>query len=181
MTTFPMRAAMAAAALFALAAAPPPTGGTISIEPGQAAAPTPPAFADAVRDALAARGFTILTDRGHAAYVVELAVSRADAGTGSAKVRGGAGQVLPGVGVGMGGGVILPLGGSRTQSVALQRVQLDLWVRKRGDAAVVWHGAAVTVRAAGPGGGVDERVAASLSEAVLRGYPHVSPGVVSVP
>ena len=46
---------------------------------------------------------------------------------------------------------------------------------------MVWHGAAVTVRAAGTRTGLDAVVASDLNEAILRGYPVEPQGIVGVP
>lgn len=166
------------------APAAPPRGGTVSIErstgDGQAA-PATAAVDDAVGGALGERGFTLLGDPGHSAYVVDLSLSRADAGTGSAKVDRERGTVTPGGLSGVGGGVTLPLGGAKSRTVQLERVTLELWIRKRGADAVLWHGVGVTVRAGGTRAGSDEVVAADLSQAMLRFYPNPPPGVVTVP
>lgn len=168
-----------------LSAAPPPSGGTISIEPksvdGDYDASTP-AFVNAAGEALAAKGFTILEDPGHAAYVAELVLSRADVGTGSAKVSTGGAAVTPGGAYGsVGAGVIIPLPTGKSRLVPLQRTRLELRIRKRGEEAVVWDGAAVTVRAAGTRKGADEVVASNLSEAVLRSYPAEPAALIGVP
>lgn len=162
----------------------PPAGGTISVErsvvddlPESATA----GIIDAVGAALASKGFTLLGDRGHSAYVVELAVDRAEIGTGSAKVRGARGAVTPGSPGGVGAGVTLPLPGARSRIVPLERVKLDLWIRKRGGAAVLWHGAAVTVRPGGGDHGRYDTIASDLGEAILRTYPSAPPGLLSVP
>lgn len=162
----------------------PPGGGTVSIERSHAeTAPTPATVAvdDAVGGALGERGFTLLGDPGHSAYVVDLTLSRADAGTGSARVEKERGTVTPGGVAGVGGGVTLPLGGSKTRTVSLEKVTLELWLRKRGSDAVLWHGVAVTVRAGGTQQGQDTTVAADLGRAMLRFYPNPPPGVVTIP
>jgi hypothetical protein len=92
-----------------LSAAAPPAGGTISIEPKTADGDydrSMPAFVSAAADALAAKGFTILEDAGHSAYVVELILSRVAVGTASAKTPAGKPSVGgggPGPSVGVGG------------------------------------------------------------------------------
>ena len=168
-----------------LSAAAPPSGGTISIEPrnvgGDYDASTP-VFVNAAGEALAAKGFTILEDPGHAAYVAELILSRAEVGTGSAKVSTGGAAVTPGGAYGsVGAGVIIALPTGKSRLVPLQRTRLELRIRKRGEEAVVWDGAAVTVRAAGTRKGADEVVASNLSEAVLRSYPAEPANVIGVP
>lgn len=167
-----------------LAAAVPPGGGTASIEPKTADGdydPALPSFVNAASDALAAKGFTILEDD-HAAYVVELILSRAEVGTGTAKVPAGRAGTMPGgAGGSVGAGVVIPFSTGQSRLVPLQRTRLEMRIRKRGETAVVWDGAAVTVRAAGTRKGADDLVAADLSKAVLRLYPAEPEGVVGVP
>ena len=168
-------AAMASGAVAQTAVAP-PTGGTVSIEPasGDAGMAMRP-FRDAIAAALTARGFTILDDPGHAASVVELAVHRDDVGLGLAKPAGGRGPSM------MGTGIAVPLGSGASQQVRLQRTRLEMRIRRRGGTALVWHGAAVTVREAGTRKGAPDTVAADLGAGLLRSYP-VQPGdVVGVP
>lgn len=179
-------AAMALAPLWGGAlAAVPPGGGTISIEPRTADGdyePATPSFVNAAADALAAKGFTILEDPGHSAYVVELILSRVEVGTGTAKVATGRSSMMPGgAGGSVGAGVVIPLSTGQSTLVPLQRTRLEMRIRKRGETAVVWDGAAVAVRAAGSRKGADDVVAAELSQAVLRTYPAQPEGVVGVP
>ena len=166
------------------AVAPPPTGGTISIAvnaiEGADGAPTA-AFVNATGEALAGRGFTILDDPGHAAFVAELTLSRVEVGTSSAKVRAGGSSILPGASAGVGAGVVIPLSRGETRLVPLQRIRLDVNIRKRGEDGVVWHGAAMTIRAVGTRKGTDDVIASDLSQAVLRSYPAAAEGVVGVP
>ena len=181
--------AMAAMALLAVCgnaagAAPPPTGGSISIEPvtgGAGSGSMSPAFFDAASDALAARGFTILEDPGHAAYIAELSLCRTEVGTGSAKVPAGRGEIAPGASGGVGAGVAIPLTAGKSVLVPLERIQLELLIRKRGEDVAVWRGTAVTVRASGTKNGADKVVAADLTGAMLNGYPAEPQGVVGVP
>lgn len=177
-------AAMAWAMISAgpLPAAAPPAGGTISVERAVGVVDAPaPVFVDAAGAVLAAKGFTILDDPRHSALVVDLSLSRTDVGTGSAKLPRRRGTVAPGAYGGVGMGITIPLSARHAQSVPLERIQLELRMRKRGTGAVLWHGAAVTVRAAGTSQGADEVIAADLSNAILRDYPTEPPGVVSVP
>lgn len=183
------RLSMIAAATAALSpplwAAPPPNGGTISIQPAPAdgdQGPPTPSILNAASEAFAAKGFTILEDPAHAAYVAELIVSRAEVGTGTAKASAGSAAVLPGGASGsVGAGVTIPLSTGKSRLVPLQRTRLEIRIRKRGEEGIVWHGAATTVRAAGTRKGGDDAVASDLSEAVLRGYPAEPEGVVGVP
>ena len=140
-----------------------------------------PSFVTAAGEALGTKGFTILTDTGHSAYVAELILSRVDVGTGSAKAGKDGSSVAPSTSGSVGGGVTVPLSTGKSRLVSLQRIRLEMRIRRRGDERAVWDGAAITVRAAGTRNGADERVAADLSEAVLRSYPATIVGVVSVP
>lgn len=183
---FGAAAAMALLAICgrAVAAAPPPDGGSISIEPasdGETPGRLPPAFFEAASDALAARGFTILEDPGHPAYVAELTIIRTEVGTGSAKAPAGRGAVAPGAFGGVGAGVTIPLSTGNSVLVPLERTQLQLLIRKRGEADVVWRGTAVTVRAGGTKTGADQVVAADLTRAMLDGYPAQPQGILGVP
>ncbi len=81
-----------------LSATSPPGGGTISIE---ARADDPDAsmrpFVVAAGEALGAKGFTILPEPGHAAYVAELTLMRVDLGTSTAKaLTGSKSSITPG-------------------------------------------------------------------------------------
>jgi hypothetical protein len=161
-----------------LNASPPPSGGTVSIEArtvdGSYDASLP-AFVDAAAEALTARGFTVFDDAGHAASMVELLVSRSQVGTGLARVQG---QSAPSI---MGAGVGVPLSTGQSELVRLQRVRLEMRLHRRGEAAPVWDGAAVTVREAGTRTGTDAAVATDLSRALLQAYPAQPKDVVGVP
>lgn len=167
------------------AADPPPAGGTISIQPKTADGDyesSMPTFVNATTEALAAKGFTILEDAGHAAYIGELTLARAEVGTGTAKASAGHTEAMPGgAGGSVGAGVVIPLPTGKSRLVPLQRVQLELRIRKRGAEGIIWHGAAVTVRAAGTKKGADEVMATDLSNALLRSYPVEPEDVVGVP
>ena len=167
-----------------LSAASPPNGGTISIETRTAGADDPAMrpFVLAAGEALGAKGFTILPGPGHAAYVAELTLTRDDIGTGSAKASAGNSTVaLGGVPGAAGAGATVPLPTGKSRLAPLQRIRLEIRIRKRGEDDSVWDGAAITIRTAGTRKGADEIVAADLSEAVLRSYPVDMGGVVSVP
>jgi len=168
-----------------LSAAEPPAGGTISIEPKTADGDydsSVASFVNAAREVLAAKGFTILEDSGHAAYVAELTLGRVEVGTGTAKASAGSTGVMPGGASGsVGAGVVIPLPTGKSRLVPLQRVRLELRIRKRGTDGTVWDGAAVTVRAAGTKKGADDVVASDLSQALLRSYPAEPEDVVGVP
>jgi len=163
----------------------PPATGTISIEARDADAafgPSMPAFVNALSEAFATRGFTVIEQPGHAAYVVELDVSRVDVGTGTAKVPTDRSTVEPGgapnaVGV----GVRIPLATGKSTLVPLQRTRMEVRIKTRADQGLVWHGTAITVRAAGTRKGQDAVVAADLSAALLRAYPAQPEDVIGVP
>ncbi|NIJ06582.1 hypothetical protein FHS31_000164 [Sphingomonas vulcanisoli] len=177
----------AAMAFIALAGSPsladPPPGGTIAIEPKTSSGeydPALPAFVNAATEALSTKGFTILDDTGHAAYVAELILSRADVGTGLGKGSART-SVAPGGAPGVGAGVTIPLSTGQSQLVPLQRTQIELRIHKRGEPAVVWKAAAVTVRQLGTRRATTDAVAADLSEALLRSYPAQPEDIVGVP
>jgi hypothetical protein len=166
-------------ALMALAPAPsfaatPPTEGTMAVE-AQAGQDL---FRDAAAGALADKGFTLLDGAGHAAFTMKLAVTVTEVGTVDAKVAPTGAKVENGGlrnGVGSAVRIAVPTGKSRT--VALERTQLDMVLRKRGETDVLWRGSAVTVRnSATPG-----NIAADLSNALLRQYPSQSDAVIGVP
>ena len=156
----------------------PPQGGTISIQPkttdGDYDASLT-AFADAAAAALAARDFTVLDDTGHAAYVVELLLGREDIGTGLARVPGQRAAAVVGL------GVAVPLSTGRSDVVPLRRTRLEMRVRRRGEAAIVWDGAAVTIREASTRTGADGAVATDLVGALLQAYPAQPRTVIGVP
>ena len=167
-----------------LSAEPPPTSGTFSIEakadePDLAA--SMPMFVAAVGDALTTRGFTLLEEPGHAAYVVEIGVSRDQVGTASAKIPASHSQILPGASPAVGAGIVIPFPTGKSTLVPLERTRLDIRIRKRGEDGVTWQGTAVTVRAARTRKGEDKAVAANLVQAILRTYPAQPEGVIGVP
>lgn len=176
-----IRPLFSAVMLALCAAAAPPNGGTISVAPvaGEAGSePVGPEVADGVGEALGARGFTMLNDAGHSAYIAEVTLRQTEVGTGTAKIAKGKAFAAPGLFGAAGGGVTVPLGGGKTREVTLTRFQLDLRIVRRSTTAVVWRGSAITVRPAEPGTG--RAVAAALGEAMLRSYPYEPREVVSV-
>ncbi|SFP45079.1 hypothetical protein [Sphingomonas rubra] len=154
----------------------PAAGGTVAITATATHEGDPPAAiaVDAAAKAFGLRGFTILNDPAHAAYVAEVVATRAAVGT--AVVQGRSGQALP-----TGGGVSIPISKGKSVLVPLQRTRVEIRIRRRGEQAVLWHGAAVTVRSTGAlNGGVDQ-VAFALSQAALSSYPTQTAGEISVP
>jgi hypothetical protein len=174
-------AAMVALAPFtsaaALAAGPPPRGGTIAIEPRTGDGdydPSMPAFVNAVSEAFTDKGFTILEDPGHTAYELDLILSRADVGTGLGKAGGAS------VGI-AGTGVVVPFSTGRSNVVTLVRTRLELRIRKHGEKDAVWDGTAVTVRETGTRKGADDTVALDLGKALLQAYPTQPSDVIGIP
>jgi len=167
------------------AAPPPPTAGTISIEAKTGAdqsATLVTAFIKAMGEAFETKGFTVLEEPGHAAYVAEFSLNREEVGTGRAKVSTEGSSVQPGgapnaVGV----GVRIPLPTGKSTLVPLERTRLELRVHKRGEDATLWQGAAITVRGDGTRRGADATVAADLSAALLRAYPNQPEEMIGVP
>lgn len=180
-------AGMAFAALWgsSLYAAAPPASGTISVESksgDDVPATSTTAFAGALGEAFEGRGFVVLEQPGHAAYVVEFSLVREEVGTAMAKVPTDRSSVVPGgapnaVGV----GVVIPFATGKSTLVPLQRTRLEVRMHKRDDRAIVWQGTAITVRAAGTRKGQDSTVASDLSAALLRAYPAQAEGVIGVP
>lgn len=151
--------------------------GTISVGAGRDASNAEDASPDvdaAAAAALGEKGFTILNDPGHAAYVAEVVVTRTDVGAAPVRVRSGKAAVV-------GAGLSVPIGSGGSRIVPLQRTELTITIRKRGGAAILWHGAAMTVRSEGALNASADGVASALSEAALRRYPAVSNEVTSVP
>ena len=165
-------AALTLSSMTAQAAAP-PSAGTIAVisAPGGGRDETLETIArEATTAALGDKGFTILDDRDHAAYIAEVATTRSAVGTSVARTRGEGPAV-------MGAGVNIPLSRDRSTLVTMQRVMIEIRIHKRGDAAVLWHGAAVTVRP----GTAAARLAAQLSRAALNAYPAVVETAISIP
>ncbi len=157
---------------------PPPTGGTISIAASTADGnddPALPIFVDAVERELTARGFTMFDDAGHAAAGIELVLSHGEVGTGLGRVPGQR-SVSP-----FGTGVSVPLSTGASDLVSLRRTQVELRIHRRGETAIVWHAAAVTVRNSGARNGSDAAVAADLSRALLAAYPAIPRDVIGIP
>ena len=165
-------------------AADPIVPGTISVEPSAVepeARASMPAFVEAVGHALTAREFTLL-DAGHGRFVAHVTISRVAVGTTTAKVPVAGREMQtggPSSSVGVGLNVSLPT--AKTKTVPLQQIRLDISIRKRGEQAVLWQGAAMTVRAPATAEGKDAAVATDLSEAIFRVYPAQAEGLISVP
>jgi hypothetical protein len=160
-----------------LAAGPPPNGGTVFVTATNArdGDDTPTQIsADAVSKALGAKGFTFLDEPGHAAYVADVIVRRTDVGTGQERVHAGGASM-------MGSGVSVPFSTGQSRFVPLERTEVEIRIRRRGETTAIWRGAAVTVRSEGSPDGAAENVALALSAAALRMYPRELADTVGVP
>lgn len=168
-----------------LPAAEVPTLGTISVEAGpveQTLRSSAPVFVDATGKVLADKGFIVIEGAGHARFVADLSLSRVEVGTGTTKVPVAGSSIAPGGNpTRAGGGISVSLPTGKSKTVALQQTRLEIRIRKQGDDTVIWHGAAVTVRAADTRDGQDAAVSSALTEAILRTYPAQSDDVISVP
>ena len=166
------------AAAAALPAASPPSGGTVAIQPqgvNGSSDPAMPSFVDAASASLTDKGFLILDDPAHAAYLAELTLERGDVGTALGKGSGGPSASIAGA------GVIVALPSGKTNVVALVRTRLALRIRKRASGEILWDGAAVTIRQAGTVKGSESAVARDLSGALLSNYPAQSNASIAVP
>lgn len=159
------------------AASVPRSGGTIAVTSAPADGEDDSlarASAEAAATALGMRGFTILNDPAHAAYVAEVVASRTEVGTSVEKGR--AGRTLA-----TGAGVNIPIAGGKSVLVPLQRIEVEIRIRGRSDQLVFWHGAAVTVRSVDARNGGVDRLALELSQAALSSYPTQTKAAISVP
>ena len=172
---------VALSAPLAAQTAPPPQQGTMAVEAHLADGSrdgTTESARDAAGEALSARGFTLLDGADHAAYWMELVIDRSDVGTGDAKVAPSSSNLANGGVPGAAGSVFkVPLPSGKSRHVALQKTRLDMILRKRGSAASVWRGSAVTVRSSDQ----QDAAATALSGALVRAYPAQSDAVIGVP
>lgn len=154
-----------------------PRGGTIAIsaqpqtDPGDRLTAS---VAQMVSTTLGTKGFTLLGDPDHAAYLAEVSVERTDIGTSVATAATGRALAT-------GGGVSIPLSRGSTVLAPLQRITVQVSIRRRGDQTVLWHGAAMTVRPGRIQGGGADDLSSSLSQAALSSYPVQAPGTISIP
>lgn len=150
------------------------TGGTIAVSSSDQDDPLAAASTRAAATAFGARGFTILNDPVHAAYSAEVITTRTEIGTSVAKGRTGPALAT-------GAGVNIPISRGKSVLVPMLRTEVEIRIRRRGDLAVLWHGAAITARSAGaPDGGVNQ-VALALSQAALSSYPIQIKSAISIP
>lgn len=129
---------------------------------------------EAVTTSLGVGGFTILNDPAHAAQVAEVTTTRTDVGTSIAKARAAAPQVS-------GMAVTIPTSRGKDVMVPLQRTELRIRIKRRGEQQPFWQGAAVTVRSAGARNAGVEQMAVALSQAALSSYPVVTNAAISIP
>jgi hypothetical protein len=129
---------------------------------------------EAAASAFGTKGFTILNDPRHAAYIAEVTINRTEVGTWVEK--GVAGRV-----VGTGAGVNFSMAGGKSVLAPMQRIEMTIRVRGRGDQAVLWQGAAVTVRSIDSRSGGVDRLVLALSQAALSSYPTQTRVTISIP
>lgn len=162
-------------------AASPPLEGTIAVVASRADGAQDASsdmFRDAAAAALAARGFTLLEGADHAAYQMELTFRVTDVGTGSARAAPESANATSGGVAGAVGSVVkVPIPSRKSHHVALEKTQLEMTLRKRGEADPIWHGTAVTVRSAETPG----KTATDLCDALIRAYPFQSDDIIGVP
>jgi hypothetical protein len=80
-----------------------------------------------------------------------------------------------------GAGLRVTLPSSKSQLRALVMTELTIELVSRAEGRVVWRGSALTAQADGTPGDAPGAVAAKLAGAVMRGFPEVREGAVSVP
>ncbi len=164
------------------AEAPPP--GTISVETraiGPDLGAAIPAFASAIDDALAAKGFTVIEGAGHAGLIAYFHLVRTEVGSTMAKVSVEKASAGAGGSEGVGASMRLSLPTRKLRDAPLQQTRLEIAIERRGGDGILWQGAAVTVRPADTRDGRDAVVAANLAEIILRNYPAQATEAVSIP
>jgi len=187
LTAAPMPAQVASAPPPAAAAVPVqsdavPTPGTVTVEPmAEEAGPAEvrTVFAEAVERALIDANFIALPGAAvQARYIARIAVSRRAQGEVAAdgQEAGAATQVGN-----WGAGLRVTLPSSKSQLRALVMTELTIELASRAEGRVVWRGSALTAQADGTPGDAPGAVAAKLAGAVMRGFPEVREGAVSVP
>lgn len=159
-----------------------PTPGTVTVEPlPEDAGPDAvrAVFAEAVERALIDANFIALPGAGgQARYIARIAVSRRAQGevAADAPVAGTATQVGN-----WGAGMTVTLPSAKSQLRALVITELTIELVSRAEGRVVWRGSALTAQADGTPDDAPGAVAAKLAGAVMRGFPEVREGAVSVP
>lgn len=154
--------------------------GSFTIEPLRTNATISPeyqTYADAVSRELTRLGFTPTrtTVDGASRYIVSVAFQRAARGyvdkpaPFSVGLGAGGGSFGRRSGVGLGGGVQLPVGGGRREAVIGS--ELSAQIRRRSDSTVVWEGRAVTESLSGQSSSQPISVADKLATALFRDFP----------
>lgn len=153
--------------------------GSFTVEPLRTNATISPeyrTYADAVSREMGRLGFTPVTSVGSdSRYIVSVAFLRAPRGyvdkpaPFSIGLGAGGGSFGRRSGVGLGGGVNLPIGGDRQQAVIGS--ELSAQIRRRADNTVVWEGRAITESLEGKSDGQPVVVADKLANALFRGFP----------
>lgn len=160
--------------------------GTIAIVPAATSLLDPVsqrAYTTALADALTAQGYTVLPDGQTGAFVATVAVdadrapterrSPVSVGLGGGGFSGGR---RSGGGVGLGGSVSFPIGGSRPREAV--RTTLSVKIDKANGGGV-WEGRAVT-QAIQPAGTSDDATAARLVHGLFTGFPGDSGRTIEV-
>ncbi|MCC2978096.1 DUF4136 domain-containing protein [Sphingomonas sp. PL-96] len=154
--------------------------GSFTVEPLRTNATISPeyqTYADAVSREMERLDFTPTrtTVTGDSQYVVSVSFVRATRGyvdkpaPFSVGLGAGGGSFGRRSGVGLGGGVTLPVGRGRQQAVIGS--ELSAQIRRRTDNTVVWEGRAVTESLEGKPGTQPITVADKLANALFRGFP----------
>lgn len=154
--------------------------GSFTVEPLRTNATISPeyqTYADAVSRELSRLGFTPTrtTVSSDSRYVVSVAFLRATRGyvekpaPFSVGLGAGGGSFGRRSGVGVGGGVTLPVGGGRQQAVIGS--ELSAQIRRRADNTVVWEGRAMTESLEGKTSSQPITVADKLASALFQGFP----------
>jgi hypothetical protein len=159
-----------------------PTPGTVTVEPmpenaGPAEVRT--AFAEAVERALIDANFIALPGAvGQARYIARIAVSRRAQGevASDAPVTGTATRVGN-----WGAGMTVTLPSAKSQLRTLVVTELTIELVSRAEDRVVWRGSALTAQVDGTPGDAPVAVVTTLVGAVMRGFPEVQEGAISVP
>lgn len=159
-----------------------PTPGTVTVEPlpedaGPAAVRA--VFAEAVERALIDANFIALPGAGgQARYIARIAVLRRAQGEVAADGQEAGAATRVG---NWGAGMTVTLPSAKSQLRALVITELTIELVSRAEGRVVWRGSALTAQADGTPADAPGAVAAKLAGAVMRGFPEVREGAVSVP
>lgn len=157
------------------------TPGTITIEPLPEAAASPGArlaFAEAAAEALADAGFQPLPGQGGARYVARLTLTRTPKGAVATVPSGEKAAVNVGD---WGADLTVAMPTSKTEVRALIVTQLTIEIVRRGEEGAAWRGSALTAGAEAGPKDAPALVAKKLAGVVMRGFPQVREGAVSVP